>query len=399
MNLLYETGLFLYWILIKLISPFNAKASQFVKGRANWKSQLPKINPDDKWIWFQASSQGEFEDGIALIKTIKAKRPEFKILLTFFSPSGFENKKNHEYADHTMYLPLDYKSNAEFFLNHFNFKAIFFVRHDIWKNYLLKASELNIPSYLIFCTLTKSSSTLKSISKSTFQKGFDCFTHIYCHDEGSKNILKQHFGIEKSSVAGSTRVENIASKIVKDDKQVDKFTKNSKSIIIGSSALIDEKMVIPLIEKFKAQNIKWVIVPHEIDRDFSHFKNANLYSEKSNTDSNILILNAIGLLSSIYKYCNIAIVGGGFSKMGIHNIIEPAIFGLPVLYGPNDRDYPESKALLSEGQAFQFNNEKELEERITNLITQNRSFESAYIKNNKTASHKILEDLESRFNF
>ena len=395
MNLFYELGLWFYWIAIKIASLFNNKASQFVKGRKNWKSKLPKINPNDEWIWFQASSQGEFEDGVALVKTIRKKRPELKILLTFFSPSGFENKKNHQYADCTMYLPMDYKSNAEYFLNHLNFKSIFFVRHDIWKNYLLVAKKLEIPSFLIFCTLTKSSSTLKSISKNTFKKGFECFDHIFCHDEESKDILEKHFGITKSSVAGSTRVENIASKEVKGDNLVEEFTRDSKSIIIGSSALKDEKMLLPLIKKYS--DVKWVIVPHEIDRDFSHFANANLYSNEKLTTSNVLIVNVIGLLSSIYKYCDIAIVGGGFSKMGIHNIIEPAIFGLPVLYGPNDRNYPESKALKAEKQAFQFKSKKKLENLINKLLSEEKFYESNYIKNNLEASEKIFEKIKELF--
>ena len=155
-------------------------------------------------------------------------------------------------------------------------------------------------------------------------------------------------------------------------------------------------MLLPLIEKL--QDVKWVIVPHEINRDFSHFTDASLYDQEK-TDNRVLIVNKIGLLSSIYKYCDIAIVGGGFSKMGIHNIIEPAIFGLPVLFGPNDRSYPEAKALLKEGQAFKFKNEKELKTLITKLLASEKAFKSEYIERNKDVSKSILKKLEADFSF
>ena len=389
MNLIYQTGLFLYWVLIKIASITNTKAAQFINGRRKWKQNLPTIKPEEKWIWFQASSQGEFEDGVALIKTIRKHYPEYKILLTFFSPSGYENKRNHKFVDHTMYLPLDYKSNASYFLNYFNFKAIFFVRHDIWLNYLIEASRLKIPSFLVFCSLTKSSSTLSFPTRIVFKKAFNLFSHIFCHDGESQRILKEYFKVKNSSIAGSTRVENIVSKQVKDDIIIENFTKNSTSIIIGSSAMKDEQMLLTIIENFKSKNIKWVIVPHEIDRKFHHFKNACLYTDKEH-HSNILIVNTIGILSSIYKYCDIAIVGGGFSKMGIHNIIEPAIFGIPVLFGPNDRDYPEAKALLEEGQAFKFNDSQELEELLHSLLKrEEKVYLSNYIKSNVNCSEQI----------
>lgn len=400
MNLIYTIGLFLYAFVIHLISPFNKKAKQFTLGRKNWKSKLPQINKNDEWVWFQASSQGEFEDGISLIKTIKNEKTNLKILLTFFSPSGYENKKNHKCADFTMYLPLDYKSNATYLLNHFRFKSIFFIRHDIWRNYLHVANKLKIPSYLIFCTLTPSSSTLKFPARVFFKEAFHYFNHIFCHDEVSKQLLTTYFNVHKASVSGSTRVENIAQKEVKIIPSVDEFVGNSSSVIIGSSALEDEKMLISVIKNLKNQDIKWIVVPHEVDRDFSHFENYSLYNGEKNEQSNVFIINAIGLLSSLYKNKDVAIIGGGFSKSGIHNSIEAAVFNIPVLFGPNHRNYPEALALLAENQAFIFNNENELELQIKELLTsKNKNFESKYIKNNKKTSLKILDVLIKNFNF
>ena len=401
MNLFYQLGLALYYFIISIVALFNPKAKQFVDGRKNWKSKLPKIKNNEEWVWFQASSQGEFEDGVALINTIKKERPELKILLTFFSPSGFENKKNHAFADHTMYLPLDYKSNAKHFLKHFSFKAIFFVRHDIWKNYLSVAHKMGIPSYLIFCTLTKSSSTLRFPAKNTFKKSFQLFTHVFCHDENSRNILKSIFGVKNSSVAGSTRVENIANKELRDTSIVDEFIGKSKSVVVGSSAMSDEKMLIPVIEKFKNEDIKWIVVSHEVDRDFSHFKDYQLYTEiNTDSDKKVLIVNTIGLLFSLYKNTDLAIIGGGFSKMGIHNTIEAAIFGTPVLFGPNHRDYPEALALLKEKQAFIYHNEIELEKLIREqLYSIEKMQESEYINSNRSTSRKILKQLETEFAF
>lgn len=401
MGILYTIGLFAYQLIVVIVSLFNNKAKQFTNGRKNWKQHLPKINKNEEWIWFQASSQGEFEDGLTVIKRVRKEYPHLKILLTFFSPSGFENKRNHEVADHTMYLPMDYTSNAAFFLDHFRFKAIFFLRHDIWRNYLHEAKKRQIPSYLIFCTLTTSSSTLRFPAKAFFKDGFKSFTHIFCHDEHSMTLLQHTFNCTNTSVAGSTRVENIAQKEVKDTSKVDDFIGDAKSVIIGSSALIDEKMLVDAIAHFKSKNIKWIIVPHEIDRDFSHIPNHALYTDASlDQTKKVLVVNAIGLLFSLYKNKDVAIIGGGFSKMGIHNAIEAAIFGVPVLFGPNHRDYPEALALLDEKQAFIYKNEKELTTHISKLLQQKREHtESQYIADNQNTSEKIVQKLREDFGF
>lgn len=401
MGILYTIGLFAYQLIVVIVSLFNNKAKQFTNGRKNWKQHLPKINKNEEWIWFQASSQGEFEDGVMVIKRIRKEYPHLKILLTFFSPSGYENKRNHEVADHTMYLPMDYTSNAAFFFDHFHFKAIFFLRHDIWRNYLREAKKRQIPSFLIFCTLTPSSSTLRFPARTFFKNGFRNFTHIFCHDEHSMTLLKHTFNCTNTSVAGSTRVENIAQKEIKDTSRVDEFIGDAKSVIMGSSAMIDEKMLSGIVAHFNSENIKWIIVPHEIDRDFSHIPDHVLYTDASlDHTKNILVVNAIGLLFSLYNNKDIAIIGGGFSKTGIHNTIEAAIFGVPVLFGPNHRDYPEALALLNEKQAFIYRNEKELMTHIRNLLDQKREHtESHYIKDNQHTSEKIVQTLREGFKF
>lgn len=341
-------------------------------------------------IWFHCASLGEFEMARPLIERLKKEKPNQKILITFFSPSGFEIKKNYDKADLILYLPLDTRKNAKDFIQLFQPSLAVFVKYEIWLNYLNQIKNNGIKSILISATFNKDQRFFKWNGK-IFRDGLKIFNTIYVQNENSKKILST---IQiKSIVAGDTRYDQVNANLQnkKNLPLLEKWVGNNKVIIAGSSWEPEEKLLIPFVNK-KTEGIKIIIAPHDISSPHIHQIKSkitvpfSLYSQlKESTISNVLIIDNIGLLSSIYQYGNIAIIGGGFSGK-LHNILEAATFGLPILFGPKHNKFQEANDFICENAAFVFTNENELNNHLNKLIS-----DEGYCKESGNQSRKIVE--------
>lgn len=377
MILLYKTGIFIYSFAIKIASLFNEKAKQFIQGRKNWKSILEsRIEKDARYIWFHAASLGEFEQGRPVIEEIKNQFPEYKIILTFFSPSGYEIRKNYTGADIICYLPIDNKTNAKNFINLVKPEKAFFIKYEFWHFYINELKNQNIPLYIISAIFRDGQHFFKNtLWGKWYRKSLFKFEHFFVQNETSLKLLSG-IGLSNISVAGDTRFDRVAAiaKAAKKISIVEKFKGNDLLIVAGSTWKADEELLAEFINQSK--NIKFIIAPHEVtnsnvNRLLQLLKKPTIsYSNINETNiktHDVLIIDSIGLLSSLYQYSNIAYIGGGFG-VGIHNILEAATFGMPIVFGPNFDKFKEAIDLTSEGGAFSITNYGELK-RIFDRLT------------------------------
>lgn len=409
MILLYSLGIKLYVALLYLVSPFNEKAKLMLSGRKDWQQDLKKnIDPKAKHLWFHCSSLGEFEQGRPLIEAIKSSHPEYKILLSFFSPSGFEIRKNYEGADVVCYLPFDSKKNASFFIDLVKPEKVFFIKYEFWYFFLKGLNDRHIPSYLVSAIFRKNQSFFKWYG-SWFLKILKSFTFLFVQDDDSRERLES-YGIENVITAGDTRFDRVAD-VLKQKKSipiVETFKGNTKIIIAGSSWPADEDLLCAFINK-SSNDGKFIIAPHEVHE--SHIQDIQsklnvpylTYSKIQEgssgvEESKVLIIDTIGILSSLYQYGDIAYIGGGFG-VGIHNTLEAATYGLPVIFGPNYRKFREAVQLIDCGGAFSIADGDELNLILTELLTeQKKCLKSGdesrnYVIANTGASKQILENV------
>ncbi|MCF6358026.1 MAG: 3-deoxy-D-manno-octulosonic acid transferase [Draconibacterium sp.] len=382
MLLLYKIGIFLYSIIVRLVSPFNEKARQFVVGRKSWRISLQnQVEKDVSYIWFHCASLGEFEQGRPVIEEIKKQFPQYKIALTFFSPSGYEIRKNYDGADIISYLPLDTKSNARAFIDIVKPEKVFFIKYEFWYFYISELKKQKIPLYIISAIFRENQQFFKNtVWGKWYRETLFKFEHFFVQNETSAKLLKS-IGLNNISVSGDTRFDRVAE-IVKAAKKipvVEKFKNNELLIIAGSTWKPDEELLIEFINQ--TPNIKFIIAPHEvsdvnINRIHQLLKTRAISFSKINKteigDYQVLIIDSIGLLSSLYQYGNVAYIGGGFG-VGIHNILEAATFGMPVIFGPNYLKFKEAVDLISNGGAFSITNSNELVARINRLISDEKS--------------------------
>lgn len=376
MTFLYQVGIFLYSVLIQFISVFNDKARLFVRGRKNWRANLAeKIDADAKYIWFHCASLGEFEQGRPVIEVLKQQFPGYKIVLTFFSPSGYEIRKNYPQADIVTYLPLDTKRNATVFLNIVKPEKVFFVKYEFWYFYISELKKRNIPLFIISAIFRETQQFFKERPVGRwYRKILFKVEHFFIQNEKTGELLKS-IGISKYTVSGDTRFDRVAT-IVKSAKEipiVEKFKGDSLLIIAGSTWKPDEEL---LAEFINQSSLKFIIVPHEVSEGNINRihqllkKPAVLFSKVAESEIHrfqVLIIDSVGLLSSLYRYGNIAFIGGGFG-VGIHNILEAAAFGSPVIFGPNFKKFKEAVDLTFEGGAFSISEYDELRQVLNNLI-------------------------------
>lgn len=361
MNALYNISIFLYSILIKITSPFNIKAKQISTGRAQVFNYLKaNIRHDKPIVWLHCASLGEFEQGRPVIEAIRKEHPNYRILLTFFSPSGYEIRKNYDQADYICYLPADTPKNAKKLIDLVRPELVFFVKYEFWHHYIHQLKKQNIPLFLISAIFRENQLFFKKTwwAKWYRQMLFG-FEHFFVQDNQSVELLAR-IGVFNVTRAGDTRFDRVAE-IARNGKQiplVEKFKGNNQLVIAGSTWKPDEELLAQYIHN--NPGTKFVIAPHEtkkanVERLTSLLKTPVICyteaTEDSVSDKQVLIVDTIGLLSSIYKYADLAYIGGGFG-VGIHNTLEAAIFGMPIVFGPNYLKFNEATSMVKLGVAF-----------------------------------------------
>jgi 3-deoxy-D-manno-octulosonic-acid transferase len=405
MLFLYNLIIQIAGFILKIVALFSPKIKLFVDGRKQVFEILhTKISPNDKTIWFHAASLGEYEQGLPVIEKIKEKYPKHKIVVTFFSPSGYEVRKNNTVADVTIYLPLDTKKNAKDFLSLVHPEMAFFIKYEYWPNYLNELQKLNIPTYLISGIFRKNQLFFKWYG-GFYRKSLDTFTYFFVQNESSKKLLQR---LEKANVAisGDTRFDRVASILEKDNSLdfIETFKNESLTIVVGSSWPKDESLLVDYINK-TSEKVKFIIAPHNINGEqIQELKNAItkkvvVFSEKENknpADYDVFIIDTIGILTKIYSYADIAYVGGGFGNPGVHNILEPATFGVPIVIGPNFSHFAEASALVNMEGCVSISNKKELFDAFSNLIAnddirnEKGHICSTFVQMNKGATNIVL---------
>jgi 3-deoxy-D-manno-octulosonic-acid transferase len=352
---IYNIGIACYGILLRIAAVFNTKAKLFVEGRKNIFSKISeRMKDNERPIWFHFASLGEFEQGRPVLEQLKLTYPNQNIIVTFFSPSGYEIRKNYALAA-VFYLPLDTKANAERFINLVNPKLAVFTKYEFWHHYFQTLKAKNIPLFLISGIFRPDQLFFKSYG-GFYRNMLKAVTHFFVQNEESIQLLKE-IGIKQVSLAGDTRFDRVYenAQTPKVLTEIESFCGQSPVIIAGSTWLPDEKILIALTTKYPYW--KFIIAPHEIGEDHIHqieqlFPKAIRFSAigKDNNPSSILIIDNIGMLSSLYQYGRLAYIGGGFG-VGIHNTLEAAAFGLPVIFGPIYNKFQEAKDLINIGAA------------------------------------------------
>ena len=402
MKTLYSFVITLYSVLIGISAPFNTKARQWIEGRRRWRSKISGFKSTGHVIWVHCASLGEFEQGRPLIEKIRADKPGWKIVVTFFSPSGYEVRKNYDNADLIMYLPSDTFINAYDFIKGIKPDIAVFIKYEFWYNYLNILKRKNIPVYLVSAIFRPNQLFFKWYG-GFYRLMLPKFTHIFVQNEESRDLLKG-IGYNDCTVTGDTRfdrVSQIAEK-ARDLPLIKSFAGDGKLFIAGSSWDPDEEIVTRYINEHP-DSMKWLFAPHEIDE--AHLSRiekkltvpCSRYSlwSPENTGARVLIIDNIGMLSSVYRYGAYAEVGGGFGR-GIHNILEPACWGIPVLFGPNHTIFLEAKEMLERGGAFTFSSYDEFSSIMTTLENNSDRYNVAcdtakkYIAENTGATAKVF---------
>ncbi len=409
MLFIYSIIISIAGLLLEIIAFFVPKINLFVAGRKEVFPKLKaKIKPTDKTIWFHAASLGEYEQGLPVIERIKEKYPTHKIIISFFSPSGYEVRKNNTVADATIYLPLDTKKKVSKFIQLAHPDAVFFIKYEFWPNYLNELKSQNIPTYLISGIFREKQAFFKWYG-GFYRKALDAFTYFFVQNENSLQLLHQ-LGKENAIVSGDTRFDRVAS-ILERDNTLDfiaEFKNNKTTVVAGSTWPKDEELLIEFINS-NSTDTKYIIAPHNIKQDqIQQLKNSCtkkvvLYSEKEGKnlkDYDVFIIDTIGILTKIYSYADIAYVGGGFGQPGVHNILEPATFGIPIIIGPNYSHFIEAIELVDSMGCISVNHQKELVSQLNELISNATLHKTKglicanFVQNNKGAVAKILNNLQ-----
>lgn len=407
MLFLYNLVISIAGFFLKIVALFSPKIKLFTTGRKDVFSILEeKIKPEDQTIWFHSASLGEYEQGLPVIEKIKEKYPSHKIIVTFFSPSGYEVRKNNTVADVTLYLPLDSRSNAKKFLKLVHPELAFFIKYEFWLNYLKELETNNIPTYLISGIFRDNQMFFKWYG-GFYRKALKAFTYFFVQNEKSKEKIES-IGFKNVIVSGDTRFDRVAAILERDNTVdfIEKFKNNAPTIVIGSSWPKDEVLLTEYINQ-TTENVKFIIAPHNIKADqISSLKSqitkkAVLFSEKDQVSDlsqyDVFIIDTIGLLTKIYSYGTIAYVGGGFGNPGIHNVLEPATFGIPILIGPNYNNFAEAVSLVKLGGCISISDDKELKSYFDRLLNDTAFFEeksricSSFIQNNRGATDCIMK--------
>jgi len=406
---LYNLGIYILKVLLKVLAPFNPKIKKGVLGRAETFSILKKsLSSNDYTLWFHCSSLGEYEQGLPVFKELRKDYPNHKIVLSFFSPSGFEIRKNSEIADVVVYIPLDTIKNAKAFLSLVHPELVVFVKYDIWPNLLDQIKTRSIRAILISARFSKNQTYFKFYGN-RLRKALFAFEHIFVQDSKSINLLNS-INYQNATISGDTRYDRVFDQL-RQNNQLDfiaAFKHDALCVVIGSSWPEDEEILVDYINTNASKNIKFIIAPHEIkkheiegirsklDKEVALFSNQDFDME---SNKSVLIIDAIGYLSRIYSYADIAYVGGAMGKTGLHNILEPAVFGIPVIIGKNYNRFPEAKMMIEQAGVTSVKNKKELNTVFQTLVENQEYRENEghlnkeYIVKNKGAVVQIMSYL------
>ena len=410
-----------------MVALWNSKARMWVNGRKDWKQKLNNwqsavsqgqlltdsdAKPNNlKTIWMHCASLGEFEQGRPLLEAIRTQYPGYKIILTFFSPSGYEIRKNYEGADLVMYLPMDGPANARAFIEAINPTLVLWVKYEYWFYYLKELKNKNIPVLLISGIFRRSQPFFRWYG-GFWKKILGSFQHLFVQTDYSIELLSGLGIVDNATVTGDTRFDRvaaIASQWETLGTGIDNFCEGHTVLVAGSTWEEDEALLTHYVKAYP--NIHFIIAPHDIDKqritDLQHeFPTATLYSSllnnnlNSRPDANVIIIDNIGTLSRLYKYATITYVGGGFNKSGIHNILEAAVYGKPVIFGPVYEKFAEARKLVDAGGAYSIENALELEALLNNLLNDPALLEESsliamkFVNEQKGATAKIMDYIQ-----
>ncbi len=381
MDFLYNTGISLYKLGVRAASLKNHKAKQLLEGQARTFSYLKeRLTPGTRYIWIHAASLGEFEQGRPLIEMIKAKQPDAHIVLSFFSPSGYEVRKGYNMVDAVVYLPFDLPENVDKFINLVNPQMAIFIKYEFWGNYLKTLKRRGIPTYLVSAIFRPGQVFFKPWG-GMFREVLSCFTTMFVQNAASRTLLNK-IGFNNVEVAGDTRFDRVADvrNAAKDFPVVERFVSNSKfTLVAGSSWQPDEDIIVPYFNSHPG--MKLILAPHEFDKErldalLAKFKRpVSLYSCASADEMeqcDAVVVDCFGILSSLYRYGQVAYVGGGFGA-GIHNVNEAAVYGMPVVFGPNHKKSREATDLIACGGGFAIDGDEAFAKVMDKMLS-NRAF-------------------------
>jgi len=406
--MLYRVATSFYFFVIKIVAIKNSKAKAFLAGRKQLFEKLSANQKDIKnCIWFHCASFGEFEQARPLIELIKSNHPTEKILLTFFSPSGYEIKKDYPLAEYVSYLPTDTQKNAKQFLKLVQPKLVIFVKYEWWYFILKEIHQANIPLHNIASIFSKQQVFFKFYG-GLHRKMLSFYNTLFVQNEDSKTLLNK-IKINNVKVAGDTRFDTVYKNLAqkKSLSLIEQFKAGKKLIIGGSTYKTEDEFLIQAINNNLIDDCKYIIVPHDIDKDYCINLKQNikaktiLYSEIS--DQNLanysaLIIDSVGMLSNLYQYAEIALIGGGFNK-GIHNILETVVFGVPVLFGPKYEKAKEAKDLIELELASSINNYNDFSTVVKHLLKDEKRYHLTknqlqnYVNRNIGVTQKIYDDI------
>jgi len=409
LRFLYTIGIHIANFHLKIIALFNPKLKLGVEGRSKTFQILQEsLCATDKSIWFHCASLGEYEQGLPIFKELRKIYPTHKILLTFFSPSGYEIRKNTDVADVVVYLPMDTKSNSKRFLDLVHPELCVFVKYDIWPNYLIELKKRRIKAVLISALFRRNQSYFKAYGI-MMRKALSAFEHIFVQDKNSMALLKS-VNFNNVTVAGDTRFDRVADQLKQNNSLhfIEQFKQDKLCVVIGSSWPEDEALLLPLINKTAAKDVKFIIAPHNIKSNQINDivtklrVKSVLYSEmdgKNLENYSVFVIDTIGLLTKIYSYADLAYVGGAMGTTGLHNILEPAVFGVPIIIGKNHEKFPEAKRMIVEAGVVSISTYDELEKTLTDLLEKDSKrlksgqLNSQFINSNKGAVIRIVDYL------
>ncbi len=409
LSFLYNIGINLTRFALKSLAPVNEKIKLGVLGRAKtFKKLSQSLKTTDKTLWFHCASLGEYEQGLPVFKELREQYKDHKIVLSFFSPSGYEIRKNSPIADVVIYLPLDSSKNAKRFLDIVNPELTIFVKYDIWPNFLIELKQRNLRAILISASFRPNQSYFKFYGKK-FREALFAFNHIFTQNEASRVLLKT-INYTETTFTGDTRFDRVYNQLSQNNSLnfIEEFKDNKLCVVAGSSWPEGELLLVEFINSLKNKDVKLIIAPHNIKKNQINSLKEKLntetvlYSEKDQNNlkrAQVFIVDTIGILSKIYAYADIAYIGGALGNTGLHNTLEPAVFGIPIIIGNNHKKFPEAQIMIDKGGMFSISNQNGFNQILLKLIEDSdfrakagsNNFE--YVDKSKGAVIQILDYL------